>query len=158
ALLELAYTANVTHRLGGPDVNINEIPLVNGRGPAVQNQLLRTYPQFGNVMQISPPWGNSTYHAMNIKVEKRYSSGLNLLVNFTWSKFIDDVPANAELGGADTSNSQNGYTSIYLEKLNKSLSGNDIPRHLVASVVYDLPWGSGRRFALRHKAAELAFG
>jgi hypothetical protein len=150
--------ANVAHRLGGPDVNINEIPLVNGRGPAVQSQVLRPYPQFANVMQISPAWGNSTYHAMNLKFEKRYSAGLNLLGNFTWSKFIDDVPANSELGGADTSSSQNGYTSIYLAHLNKALSGNDIRRHLVLSAVYDLPFGSGRKFALSNKVAEAALG
>jgi len=41
SVIELTYIANVAHRLGGPDVNINMIPLVNGRGPAVQSQIGR---------------------------------------------------------------------------------------------------------------------
>ena len=147
SVLELTYVANVAHRLGGPDVDINMIPLVNGRGPSTQSQTARPFPQFGNVMQISPPWGNSTYHAMNFKVEKRYSAGLNLLANFTWSKFIDDVAANSELGGAAGNVS---YTHIALRKLDKALSGNNIGRRLVTSVVYDLPWGSGRQYPIKN--------
>ena len=147
SVVEVTYIANVAHRLGGPDVNINMIPLVNGRGPAVQSQTARPFPQFSNVMQISPAWGNSTYHGLNFKAEKRYSSGLNLLANFTWSKFIDDVSANSEIGGADGNVS---YAHIALRKLDKALSGNNIGRRLVASVVYDLPWGSGRKFALKN--------
>ena len=155
SVAEITYLANVAHRLGGPDVNINMIPLINGKGPAVQSQTARPFPQFDNVMQISPAWGNSTYHAMNLKVEKRYSSGLNLLANFTWSKFIDDVSANSEIGGAAGNVS---YTHIALHRLDKSLSGNHIGRRLVGSVVYDLPWGTGRPYLLKNRFVNGALG
>ncbi len=45
SLVELAYLANVGHKLPYPSLNLNMIPLVEGRGPAQQNQRLRPYPQ-----------------------------------------------------------------------------------------------------------------
>jgi hypothetical protein len=98
------------------------IPLVNGRGPDRQDQQRRPFPHFNNVTQISPPWGNSSYHSLNLKSEKRYSNGLNFLMNFTWSKFLDDVEGGNELGGGEGS----GYTHIELRNLDKSYSGSDI--------------------------------
>ncbi len=139
-LLEGAYIANVGHKLGGPNVSVNQIPLVDGRGPASQSQRLRPFPQFNAVTQVSPPWGNSTYHSSNLKFEKRYSRGLSFLGNYTWAKFIDDVESGSELGGA----ANNGYTHIEARRLNKGLSGSDIRHRLAWSTLYDLPIGRGR--------------
>ncbi len=143
-LLEAAYIANVGHKLGGPGVNVNQIPLVNGRGPAAQSQTLRPYPQFNSVSQVSPPWGNSTYHSSNIKLEKRYSRGLSFLGNYTWAKYIDDVESGSELGGA----TNNGYTHIEARRLNKGLSGSDVRHRIAFSSLYDLPIGKGRNIAI----------
>jgi hypothetical protein len=153
-LLEAAYLANVGHKLGGPNVSVNQIPLVDGRGPAAQNQRLRPYPQFNNVVQLSPPWGNSTYHSMNLKFEKRYSRGLSFLGNYTWAKFIDDVESGSELGGA----TNNGYTHIDARKLNKGLSGSDIRHRLAWSTLYDLPIGRGRTLSIENAVLNHVIG
>jgi hypothetical protein len=153
-LFEAAYLANLGRHLGGQGININMVPLVNGRGPATQDQRQRPYPQFGNVTQLSPPWGNSSYHAMNLKLEKRYSGGLNFLMNYTWSKFLDTVEANGELAGGEG----NGYTHIDLRSLDKSYSGNDIRHRYIASSVYELPVGKGKRVALDNAVANAVIG
>jgi outer membrane receptor protein involved in Fe transport len=153
-VVDTAYLANVGHKLGGPNVNINQIPLVNGRGPAVANQRLRPYPQFANVTRVSPDWGNSTYHSFNLKVEKRYSTGLNFLTNYTWSKFIDDVESGSELGGS----AGNGYQHIELRGDNKGLSGSDIRHRIVGSVVYELPVGLGKPLGIRNSVLNAFFG
>src|SRR5437773_2339521 len=80
-----AYLGNVGHKLGWEELNINMIPLGNGHGPAVADRALLLFPQFNQVAHKFPPWGNSTYHALNLKAEKRYSHGLNFLMNYTWS-------------------------------------------------------------------------
>ena len=139
---EVSYIGNVGHNLGGQNVNINQIPFVNGRGPARQRQVDRPFPQFANVFHESPPWGNSAYHSMNLKLEKRYSGGLNFLVNYTYSKFIDDAEAFTELAGAQG----NGYQHLELRHLDKSLAGNDIRNRLISSMVYELPFGKGRKW------------
>jgi hypothetical protein len=153
-MIETAYIANVGHKLGGQDVNINQIPLVNGRGPASQSQRNRMFPQFGNVTTISPSWGNSTYHSMNVKLERRFSHGLNMLGNYTWSKFIDDVEGSSELGGGSGS----GYQHLEARLLDKALSGSDIRHRVAFSSLYELPVGKGRHWAVGNKVVEQVVG
>ena len=153
-MFEGAYIANVGHKLSGGNANINMIPLVNGRGPAVQDQKLRVFPQFGNVTSISPSWGNSTYHSMNLKVEKRFSHGLNMLGNYTWAKFLDDVEGSSELGGGNG----NGYEHIDARGLNKSMSGADIRHRFAYSSLYELPIGKGRRWTVDNKVLDHIVG
>lgn len=153
-LAEISYIGNVGHNLGGANVNINQVPLVNGRGPDQQSQSARRFPQFNNVFHESPPWGNSAYHSMNLKAEKRYSGGMNFLVNYTWSKFMDDVEAATELGGEVG----NGYTHVELRHLDKSLSGNDVRQRFIGSIVYELPFGKGRPISLANSALDAVVG
>ena len=100
-ILEAQYQANVGRSLGGQNYNYNMIPVVGGAGPAKQSQNLRLFPQYNAVFVESPDWrkdwGNSTCHSLNSKVEQRFTSGLNYLFNYTWSKFIDDVESAIEL-------------------------------------------------------------
>lgn len=153
-LLETAYLGNVGHKLGGQRISINQIPLVNGKGPAQQSQLLRPFPQFNAVTLNWPSWGNSTYHALNARLEKRYANGLNLLMNYTWSKFLDDVKASAEIGP----NTGSGYTHIERRQLDKSYSGSHIPHNFSVSSVYDLPFGHDRHFQIANPILEQMFG
>ena len=142
---EISYQANLGHGLSGPNININEIPLVNGRGPATQSQALRLYPQFNNITWDSPDWGASTYHSMNVRLEKRYSNGLNLLGNFTWSKFLDTVTAGGEVGRRfQWLSARNPHL------LDKSNSNSDIRRRLILSSVYDLPFRKGGKFEIHN--------
>jgi hypothetical protein len=85
-------------------------------------------------------WGNSNYQGLNVKVEKRFSDGLNLLANYTWSKFIDDVTSGQELGQTG-----GGIQNIYNRRDERSLAGNDLRNRFVLSSVYELPWGKGRK-------------
>jgi len=148
-LMETAYTANLAHRIGGPAVNVNEIrPELRG---SVQDQKLRPFPQYANVVRRANNWGNSSYHALNLKLEKRFSGGLNLLSNYTWSKFIDDVQSRSDIAGGVAQ-------SYYARHLDKALSGNDIRHRWVSSAVYELPIGRGRPLNLSNRAVDLVFG
>lgn len=63
-------------------------PFPGFSGPVAQS--LRPYPQYLNVENRSNPNGNSTYHAFQLKAEKRMSGGLTLLTSYTWAKTISD--------------------------------------------------------------------
>jgi len=145
-LLEAAYIANVGHKLSGPNVNVNQIPLVNGRGPAAQSQTARPFPQFSDVVRVAPSWGNSNYHALNVKLEKRYSGGVSFLGNYTWAKFLDDVEGSSELGGG----AGDGYQHIDARRLDRALAGADLRHRLAGSALYDLPLGKGRRWPIEN--------
>ncbi len=153
-LTEITYIGNVGHALGGANVNLNMIPLVNGQGPASQSQTARPFPQFASVFQESPAWGNSAYHSMNIKFEKRYSGGLNFLMNYTFSKFLDDVEAATELGGEQG----NGYQHVELRGLDRAFSGNHIKNRFIGSMVYELPVGEGRKHTINNGVLEALAG
>lgn len=137
---EVTYMANIGHRLSGQNFDRNMIPLVDGHGPARQSQQARLFPTWGSITQRSPDWGNSSYHGGNLKIEKRYSAGFNLLMNYTWAKYLDDVESNSELSNLQGTRPQH-YELRYLDK---SYSGSDIRHRLALSAVYDLPFGKGR--------------
>ena len=100
----------------------------------MQDQALRPFPQFVTVRVASPPWGNSSYHTLNLKLEKRYSDGLSLLMNYTWSKSIDD----------------SGSTHRELRHLDKTISETNVPHSFKVSSVYELPFGRGRRWDIKN--------
>jgi hypothetical protein len=140
-LFEAAYLGNLGRKLGASGVNVNYIPLVDGRGPAAQSQAARLYPQFNTVTRLTPDWGSSTYHAMNLKIERRYANGFNVLANYTWAKYLDNVEGGSEFAGGEG----NGYTHPELRALDRSYSGNDLRHRFIGSGLYELPIGKGKR-------------
>lgn len=150
-ILELSYAGNVGRKLNGPSTSVNQVP-ENLMGPG-NAQARRPFPQFGNVVSISPFWGNSSYHAVNVKIEKRFSNGMNFLGNYTFSKFIDDVAAGFEIGQVG-----GGIQNYYDRRAEKALSGNDVRNRFVWSAVYELPWGKGRKWMPSGVAAALLGG
>src|ERR1044072_8781150 len=95
-------------------------------------QARRPFPQFSNVSWINPSIGNSTYHGGFIRAEKRMSGGLSLLAHYTFSKFLDDVEASQEFG------STGSYMDAYNRRLDKGLSGSDVPHRFVLTVLYEV--------------------
>ena len=86
--------------------------------------------------------GNSIYHAMVTKVEKRFSSGYTLLGSYTFSKTIGDT-----CGGSAAGNAVNcGYRDLRDRSIERAADNQDIPHRLVLSGLYDLPFGRGRRY------------
>jgi len=81
--------------------------------------------------------GDSVYNALQIRLDKRFSFGLQALVSYTWSQSRDDFII---LDPYD--NNRNwGLSSTFGGFMNA-----DIPQYLVASYVYELPVGHGKRF------------
>ena len=103
--------------------------------PTVQRgQLLRPYPQFTSVSGSQVPAGQSNYHALQMRVERRYSSGLAVLLAYTFSKTIDNT---SELGGF--LGTTPGFQNNYCFACDRSLSYQDVPHVLRLSTRYDLP-------------------
>jgi hypothetical protein len=96
----------------------------------------------------------STFEALEVMLSRRFRSGLNLQLSYTWSKTIDD--ADSLLPG---SNAGGGlYQDPYNLHLEKSISSQDIPQALVLSYIYELPFGKGRHFLNRGGIANAIFG
>lgn len=88
------------------------------------------YPQFSGVSDTTTFTGNSAYHALELTLRQREAHGLDMMVNYTYSKSIDD------LGTFRT------YDPAYA-RLDRSISTTDQPQNLTATVVYASPFGKG---------------
>lgn len=144
-LLEAGWLANLSHKIAGRDININEVrPELRG---ATQDQRLRPFPQYAGVLVRNPNWGNSSYHALALKVQKRYSRGLSLLSTYTWSKFLDDVNATVEA-------TSSGPQSYYDRHSDKAPSGNDIRHRFTGTAVYELPFGPGKALFTKNRIVD----
>ncbi len=130
-LLEGGYIANISHHLTANDLSLNQVaPQLMTAGAA---QVVRPFPQFNNVTWINPSIGNSTYHGGFVRLDKRMSGSFSVLAHYTFSKFIDDVEASQEFG------STGSYMDAYNRRLDKGLSGSDVPHRLVVTLLYELP-------------------
>jgi hypothetical protein len=88
--------------------------------------------------------GSSIYHGLQLTARKAFSNGLEFLVNYTWSKSIDDSSV-----GDDNVTWLGSFTSLQdpnKPNLERSLSTFDIPSVLKFSYSYDLPLGRGKAF------------
>jgi hypothetical protein len=114
-------------------------PLAASTVPAWQLQL--PFPQFTAVNSAYPPIANASYNALQTKLEKRFSHGLQFLVTYTWSKSIDDASGTQTwMGGLSTLQDPNNA------KLERSLSSFDLPNVFQFSYTYELPVGRGKAF------------
>lgn len=113
-------------------------------------QALRPFPQYGDFNQEDNSFtpdrtGNSTYHAMQLQLNKRFAQGLSFLVSYTVSKNITDADsAGPGVSGFIGTNSFIGQNS-YNRSAEKAVSQLDTPQALVASFFYELPVGHGKR-------------
>ncbi len=103
-------------------------------------QLLLPYPEFCSVNDSQTPGGFSHYNALELTYTHRFSKGLSILASYTWSKFIDDTEGSNSWAETGSSFFRDNYNLA----LDKSIDGNDIPRSLVVSYIYELPIGKGK--------------
>jgi outer membrane receptor protein involved in Fe transport len=78
--------------------------------------------------------GKSQYNALELELQKRTSYGLTVQASYTWSKLLDNI--DNPLSPYDTS----------MQLVGAGWKNGNYPQNFVASYVYDLPIGSGRKF------------
>lgn len=107
--------------------------------PTVQRgQLLTPFPHVPGVSLAGASWGNSNYHALQAKYEKRFSAGSSVVVAYTYSKLIADTGDNAWASSA--------ARNFNCRACDRSISPYDTRHRLVTSFTYELPFGRGKHF------------
>jgi hypothetical protein len=110
--------------------------------------LLKPYPQYIYMSADSPDVGNSYYHALQVKFQRRVSSGV-LLVSYSHSKLTGTADVLSPWLEANRFGVGGGYgvqDSNNIGSGEKSLSSFDVPNRLVISYVMELPVGKGKHF------------
>ena len=83
---------------------------------------------------------DTSYNALQISVNRRFSKGLLLLSNYTWGKSLDDI-------SDDTDGAGQGLLIPYdsnNRRLDRGRSDFDIRHQFRAGVIYELPFGKGK--------------
>jgi hypothetical protein len=95
-----------------------------------RERLLRPYPQFDSV-NTSTNEGWSWYHALQVNLQRRFSSGYTIGSSYTFSRFTEAIDfLNAGDAGPW-----------------EGISTADAPHRLTVNGIWELPLGQGRRIA-----------
>lgn len=106
-------------------------------------QLLRPYPQFNGITSSSANWAASSFHSMQLKVEKRYARGFAILGSYTWSKMMD-MGAGPFAGKSLASPVLQNWNNLAAEW---STSILDQTHRGLINTVYELPFGKNLKGA-----------
>jgi hypothetical protein len=145
-LLETSYSGAIGRDLSSLFINENQIPFTQALTGA-NKQANRPFPYINGTVIPTFSTASNDYNSANFRLEKRYTKGLALLVNYTIQK-------NLESGGAGPdAYSQNGGTSVALDTYNiareRSYAPIDVPQIFSASAAYELPFGPGKPWLSR---------
>ena len=82
--------------------------------------------------------GSSTYNALLLSLQRRFSSGLSFQGRYTWSHSIND----GSVGGGES----NGPENVNCLSCDKGPSVFDVRNNVTVDAVYELPFGPGKSF------------
>ncbi len=167
---EIAYVGSKITRVGLPDTNLNQLTVDQlAQGPSLLQrvpnpyfgtiprssslgdptitvaQLLKPYPQYTAVSLYRNNVGTTIYHGFYTKLEQRLARGLSYLVSYTRSKLVDDASSVFDASILTGPVANFPVSDSFNRKLERDYSTGDIPHVFVASAVWDIPFGAGRR-------------
>ena len=108
-------------------------------------QLMKPFPQYTTVSLYRNNVGTTIYHGFYTKLEQRFSRGLSYLVSYTRSKLMDDASSVFDASILTGPVANYPVADSFNRHLERDYSNGDIPHVFVASAVWDLPFGAGRR-------------
>ena len=145
-VLDVAYVGNKGTKLNGFR-NLNQRAVITNPDGS-QSAGARPYPAFGDIQWMENRV-SSTYNSLQMRLEKRFSQGLSGIVSYTLGEAltgaVDHISTSGGGAGIDTGvfrEPQDGY-NLHAER---GPSEFDVRHRFVASYVWELPFGHGRRF------------
>ena len=146
-LLEVGYVGSASNRLSRQyDINV---PLpgpgaVNRRRPIGSLVVPPDNVTIGPIAGLNyfERTANGNYHSLQTRLEKRLTHGISVLSSYTWSKTLSDGRGAGGVGGTSHLRPQNPH----LLSAERSLSDEHFAHRFVASPIYQLPFGRGKRY------------
>jgi len=127
-LLDVSYVGSESHKLT-TRVDVN---------PGLEGA--RLHPDFGP-RTIRTSQGNSNYHSLQSRLDRRFAHGFHLTASHTWSKSLDSTSEG--IGQVSTQYASSGLTSVPAAqgglKLDRGLSDFDRGQRLTLLYMWDVP-------------------
>ncbi|PYV39537.1 MAG: hypothetical protein DMG06_22915, partial [Acidobacteria bacterium] len=148
-LLDIAYVGSASTHLQHQE-NFNwQMPVMTcycHGGQVVQpvTYLPEPYPMLNLESGIFQNAISANYSSLQVKAEKRFSSGFSFLSSYTYSKSLDTASSNRD-GGPD------GWLAVatphlWDRRLDYGPSVFDVTHNFVNSALYELPFGHGKKW------------
>ncbi len=109
-----------------------------------RSRLLVAHPQYNSASR-SGYEGESRYHALQLRADKRFSAGASVSANYTFSKNMTNVESTTGWLESGAGTPIAGYQTNNLDN-EMALSSFDVRHRFVLNYTVDLPFGAGRRF------------
>ena len=173
--LAVSYTGNrgsrliADRRVLGPAANANS-PEILSHGPGVLGsrlhtgtaaeagfampysgfsrtaaQSLRPFPHMLNIGYLNVPAGNSFFHAMRARLEKRLTDGAHFLASYTWSKLTGMGAGRIRPQDGLGQGPQNPTDTQAMER---GLSAEDVPHRILAAFTQPVPFFQEKKTGL----------
>src|SRR4051794_12978436 len=127
------------------DVNASQIPGAGDEGRPLFQKFGRT--------TTTREWDGRThsiYHSLQTSLNRHFSAGLLIKAAYTWSKAIDEAPYS------DWTEFLWNASSVYYR--NRALANHDVPHNFQLAAVYELPFGSNKKWATTGTSAAIFGG
>lgn len=98
------------------------------------------------VIRLRANAASSTYHSMQVSLDKRLSEGFSGGVHYTWSSFIDEASEIFNPSSGEVAVAQDSFN----RRADRGRSAYDRPHRLTGNFVYELPFFRDQRGALGH--------
>ena len=126
-------------------------------------QLLRPYPQFGNILARHVLEGKSRYNAGVIEWQKRVTHGWGGRLSYTYSVLKDNLVGEGNFYSASSFNPINNYNYIagstyYNPNADYAYSILDVPHRVIIAPIVELPFGKGKMVGSSSKAVDWILG
>jgi len=128
-------------------------------------QLLRPYPQFGNILARRVTEGKARYNAGVIEWNKRMSHGWGGRVSYTYSRLKDNQIGEGNFYGPQTASGTGTLNAFYYVPSSAyynpdadfTYSLNDVTHRVIIAPIVELPFGRGKTWG-NGTAADLILG
>jgi carboxypeptidase family protein/TonB-dependent receptor-like protein len=133
-VLQTGYFGTVGHRLFARNyINLCNNTLAEREAGTCTRQLAGV-----GAVDIKYNDGNSTFNALQVSLQRHFTSGFMFATNYMWSHSIND----GSIGGGESNAPENANCRL----CDRGPSVYDIRHNLVVSALYDLPFGPGKRY------------
>jgi hypothetical protein len=146
-VLEIGYLGSVSRKL-------EQYRSFNYAEPSPSGSILSRlpYPELGRVFLVDGI-GKANYNSLGVKLQRQFQSGLTYLAGYTWSRAID-TGSGIRPHASDTLFAQDEFCV----QCDRALSAFHTSHRFVASALYELPFGKGKRFLRSNRLARAAAG
>ncbi len=149
-VLDVGYVGSKGTRLIVTYDDLNRpLQVVDPRTPGLASLNARRPSQdYLRAVRADKSVGNSIYHSLQVKGERRLSSGLSFLTAYTFSKSISGPSdIGGQVGGGNFIGApQDAY---YLQG-DRAVSGFDVTQRFVQTILYDVPFARGLHGAAKY--------